>query len=394
MKRLLVVANPFPPMTSAGTTRVLRLLRHLPAQGWEATVLTADVGGPATPPDFVRVVRTPAIVPRQLLYGGGRSSKINSWLFVPDPYVLWAAGAIAAGRRLLAAEPFDAIFSSHPRASVHVAAAGLSRLSGVPWMADYRDRRFANDVRTYATPAHATATRWLETRVLRQAAVLSAINQFLLDDLLAHHPALAGRQHLLPNGYDDADPVEPADLGPGFWFVHTGRLYKREGSVEAFLEGLAKLPEDVKALFVGDAPRVAAVARRLGIEHRLRVEHSVPHARALGYQRAADALVLVNTRRRESTTSKIFEYLRAERPVFAITMAGGAADQLLATTGGAVTVDHDGDIGGALSSFYDAVRSGKGPVVDATELARYDMARITAELAAVLDQLPSKRRSR
>ncbi len=77
---------------------------------------------------------------------------------MPDPYVLWAATAVAAGRRLLAAEPFDAVFSSHPRASAHVAAAGLSRASGVPWLADYRDRHFANTVRPYATPLHAAAT--------------------------------------------------------------------------------------------------------------------------------------------------------------------------------------------------------------------------------------------
>ena len=30
MKRLLVVANPFPPVASAGTTRLVRFLRHLP----------------------------------------------------------------------------------------------------------------------------------------------------------------------------------------------------------------------------------------------------------------------------------------------------------------------------------------------------------------------------
>jgi len=394
VKRLLLVANPFPPMTSAGTTRVLRLLRHLPALGWEATVLTAEAQGPDTAPDFVRVVRTPAIVPRQLLHGGRRSSKVNAWLFAPDPYVLWAATAIAAGRRLLAAEPFDAIFSSHPRASVHVVAASLARSTGVPWLADYRDRRFANTVVPFASPAHEAASRRLETWALLQAGAVSAINQFILDDILVHHPSLAGRDHVLPNGYDDADPVEPADLGPGFWFVHTGRLYKREESVEAFLEALATLPEDVKALFVGDASRVETVIKRLGIEHRVRIEHSVPHARSLGYQRAADALLLVNTRRLESTTSKVFEYLRSGRPLFAITMTGGGASQLLATTGGSVMVDHDGDVRGALAGFLAAVRGGRGPEVDAAALARYDMARITAELAAVLDRLPSRRRPR
>jgi glycosyltransferase involved in cell wall biosynthesis len=394
VKRLLVVANPFPPMTSAGTTRVLRLLRHLPAHGWEPTVLTAEAQGPATAPDFVRVLRTPAIVPPRLLYGGGRSSKVNAWLFVPDPYVIWAATAIAAGRRLLADEPFDAIFSSHPRASVHVAAAGLARVSGVPWMADYRDRRFANEVRPYATPLHAAATRRLESRVLRHAAALSAINQPILDAIVERHPWLEGHTHVLPNGYDSTETATAAELGPGFWFVYTGRLYKREQPLEAFLTALAPLPKDVKALFVGDASRVQPLAAKLGIGDRVRVERLVPHAVSLGYQQAAGALLLMTGRRAESMSSKVFEYLHSGRPVFAITSPDSAASKLLAEVGGAVTVEHDADMTEPLARFVAEVRSGGGPAADADALSRYDMAGVTAELAAVLDRLPSSGRTR
>jgi glycosyltransferase involved in cell wall biosynthesis len=394
MKRLLVVANPFPPMTSAGTNRVLRFLRHLPAQGWEATVLTAEAQGPDTAPDFVRILRTPAIVPRQRLHGGRRSSQVNAWLFVPDPYVLWAATALAAGRRLLAAEPFDAIFSSHPRASVHIAAAGLTRASGVPWMADYRDPRFANDARPYATPLHAAATRRLEARVLRHAAALSAINQPILDAIVKRHPWLEGHSHVLPNGYDRAEAATTATLGPGFWFVYTGRLYQREQQLEAFLSALAALPKDVKALFVGDASRVQPLAAKLGIGDRVRVERLVPHAVALGYQQAADALLLMTGRRAESMSSKVFEYLHSGRPVFAITASHSAASKLLAEVGGGVTVEHDADLREPLSRFIADVRAGEGPVADAGALARYDMAGVTAELTAVLDRLSFRRRPR
>jgi len=399
VKRLLVVANPFPPMISAGTNRVLRVIRHLPAHGWDATVLTAEAQGSDSAPDFVRVLRTPAVLPRQFFYGGRRSNKVNEWLFVPDPYVLWAATAIVAGRRLLAAERFDAIFSSHPRASVHVVAADLSRVSGVPWMADYRDRRFANDARTYATPLHAAATRWLETRVLRQAAAVSAINQPILEAIVKHHPQFEGHAHVLPNGYDSTEAATAAELGPGFWFVYTGRLYNREAQLEAFLTALAALPKDVKALFVGDATRVQPLAAKLGISDRVRVERHVPHAEALGYQQAADALLLLTGRHVEATTSKVFEYLDSGGPVFTITAPHSEAGRLLAEVGGSVTVEHDADLPDVdvlepLTRFVAAVRSGDGPVADAGALARYDMAGVTGELAGILDRLPSPRRSR
>jgi glycosyltransferase involved in cell wall biosynthesis len=391
VKRLLVVANPFPPMASAGTTRVLRLLRHLPALGWEPTVLTADARGAAAVPDFVRVVRTPAPVPRQLLRGGRRSTKINAWLFVPDPYAPWVPTAIAGGRRLLARERFDAIFSSQPRSSVHVVAAALARASHLPWLADYRDPWFDNAFRTYPTRLHATADRRLEAHALRAAAALSAVNQPILDELLQRHPWLEGHAHVLPNGYDSTETATAAELGPGFWFVYTGRLYKREQQLEAFLTALADLPNDVNALFVGDAARVRPLAAKLRIGDRLRVEPLVPHAVALGYQKAADALLLMTGRRAESMSSKVFEYLHSGRPVFAITAPHSAASKLLAEVGGGVTVEHDADIHGPLARFVADVRSAGGPVADADALARYDMAGVTAELVAVLDRLPFRR---
>jgi glycosyltransferase involved in cell wall biosynthesis len=394
VKRLLVVANPFPPMISAGTNRVLRLLRHLPAQGWEPTVLTVEAKGPDVSPDFVRVLRTPALVPRQLLYGGRRSSLIDAWLFVPDPYVLWATTAFAAGRRLLAAERFDAVFSSHPQASAHVVAAGLTCASGVPWIADYRDRRFANTVRTYATPLHAAATQRLEARVLRHAAAVSAINQPILDAIVKYHPWLKGHTQVLPNGYDSTEAATAAELGPGFWFVYTGRLYKREQYLEAFLTALATLPRDVKALFAGDASRVQPLVNKLGLGDRVRVEGVVPHAVALGYQQAAGALLLITGKRTESMSSKVFEYLNSGCPVFAVTASRSAASKLLAEVGGAVTVEHDADMREPLASFVTDVRSARGPVIDAGAFARYDMARVTAELAATLDRISSRGRRR
>jgi len=386
VKRLLVVANPFPPMASAGTTRVLRFLRHLPDHGWETTVLTAEAHGPSPTPEFVRVVRTPTLAPRALREGG-RRARLTGWVFVPDPYAPWIPTAVAAGRRLLAAEPFDAVFSSHPRASAHVVAACLASRGGPPWLADYRDRRFANEVRPYPSAAHAAAMRRLEAHVLRRAAAVSAINRPILDDLVAHSPWLADRGHVLPNGYDEREPAAPVELGPGFWIVYTGRLYRRERVLEAFLRALAELPEDVKALFVGDAPRVEAQAERLGVAHRVRVEPLVPHDVALGYQRAADVLLLVTHERPESMSSKVFEYLRSGRPVFALTGPETAAARVLRDVGGAVAVAHDGEIAAELAGLVAAVRSGSAPAADAAALARYDVTTVTTELAAILDRL-------
>ncbi len=388
MKKVLVVANPYPPMVSAGTTRVVRFLRHLPEHDWEPTVLAARATGPAAEPPGVRVVRAPVPWPKQLLGGGKRSTRVNRWVAVPDPYFAWVGPAVLKGRELLRGERFDVLFSSSPRASVHLVAATLARMVGVPWLADYRDPWSTYQFRTYPTAAHKAAHARLEAWALHRAAAVTAVNRPIVDDLVARHPWLTGRAHVLPNGFDRSEKPAPVSLGAGFWLVHTGRLYGREQQVGAFLQALAALPPEVKVLFVGvDESRVRPDADRLGLGDRVRVEPFVPLPVALGYQRAADALLLVNGRRPESMSSKVFEYLQAGRPVFAISPAGSAARALFDEVGGGTCVLPDDPMAAPLAAFVAAVRGGSAPVADPSALERYELGHLTSKLATLLDGL-------
>jgi hypothetical protein len=388
MKRLLVIANPYPPMASAGTTRVVRFLRHLPEQGWEPVVLAAKGAGPAAEPPGVPVFRAPVPWPKQFLGGGRRSTRVNRWVAVPDPYFAWVGPAVLKGRELLARGHCDVVFSSSPRPSVHLVANLLAQHAGVPWLADYRDPWSTYQFRSYPTGAHRTAHARLEAWALRAATTVTAVNQPIVDDLVARHPWLAGHAHVLPNGFDRAEVPERVALGEGFWIVHTGRLYGREQQVSAFLEALASLPSDCKALFVGvDESRVRPDANRLGLGDRVRVEPLVPLPVALGYQRAADALLLVNGRRPESMSSKVFEYLQAGRPIFAISPAGSAARALFAEVGGGTCVLPDEPMSEPFAAFVAAARAGTAPVADVTALERYELGHLTSVLAGLLDEL-------
>jgi hypothetical protein len=375
-------------MASAGTTRVVRFLRHLPDEGWEPSVLTARATGPAAMPPGVPVTRAAVPWPKQLLRGGRRSMKVNRWVAVPDPYFAWVAPAVLKGREILRRERFDAVFSSSPRASVHLVAAFLSEHAGLPWLADYRDPWSTYQFRRYPTRAHRGAHFGLETWALRRATAVTAVNRPIVDDLVARHPWLSGRAHVLPNGFDRAEQPADVALGDGFWIVHTGRLYGREQQVAAFLEALAAQPPEVRALFVGvDESRVRPDADRLGLGDRVRVEPFVPLPVALGYQRAADALLLVNGRRPESMSSKVFEYLQSGRPIFAISPAGSAARGLFAEVGGGTCVLPDDPMGAPLAAFVAAVAAGTTPVADPAALERYELGHLTAELAGILDDL-------
>jgi glycosyltransferase involved in cell wall biosynthesis len=94
------------------------------------------------------------------------------------------------------------------------------------------------------------------------------------------------------------------------------------------------------------APALAGVVRLLG-----RVEH----ARALGLQQAADGLLLVTSVGvTQVATAKIYEYLAARKPIFALAHAN-AAVELLERSGGheAAPPDDEAAIAHALRAYVD-----------------------------------------
>ena len=446
-KRVLVVANPFPPMASGGNARIVRFCRHLPDHGWEPVVLTARASGPVPVPEDLQVVRAAAPTPaaayalarradaalraaRASRRPGGsaaplgwqaageqaaarqanageppasgetgsraaaptgtratsRQKTFNDWLFVPDTYVGWILPALRAGKRLLAEQHFDAVFSSYPRGSAHLVAAELVRAGGLPWLADYRDPWTTGSERRFASPAHKRAHAALEEHALRYAAQVTAVNAAILADLQRAYPFLQAHGEVISNGFDPDEPADRVDLGDGFWFVHTGRLYQRMGEVSRFLQALAVLPDDVRVLFLGvEGTQVRAEAERLGVGHRVRVEPFGAHAYALGCQRAADALLLITLAETESLTGKVFEYLASGKPVFAVTPSGSAAQQLLQRAGSSAWAEPHAAITEPLGRFVSAVRGGVLPARDLAVVAECDAGALTARLAALLD---------
>jgi hypothetical protein len=83
----------------------------------------------------------------------------------------------------------------------------------------------------------------------------------------------------------------------------------------------------------------------------------------------------------------VFEYLQAGRPIFAISPAGSAARTLFDTVGGAVCALPDEPMGAPLARFVADVRAGSAPTAALAALERYELGRLTAELAAILDGL-------
>ena len=143
----------YPPVHgSSGVHRTLNFSRYLPQYGWEPIVLTVTSNahaavepGESRIPPGVRVERAFALdTARDLAIKGAYLRA----LAVPDRWISWWPSGVAKGLSLLRRHRPRVIWSTFPIATAHLIALTLHRLSGLPWVADFRDPMTERDPAT------------------------------------------------------------------------------------------------------------------------------------------------------------------------------------------------------------------------------------------------------
>ncbi len=418
-RRVLVIAYYFPPMGLSGVQRVAKFVRYLPDHGWHPTVLTVTPGAYfAYDPTLlaevetagVEVVRTASWDPTRL-FGGGTTvalpderkrrwwAALNHMVFVPDNKVGWWPHAVRAGRRLLRRGAFAAVFSSAPPYTAHLVGASLARWAGLPLLTDFRDDWLGNPRHVYPTPLHRRLHARLERRVLAQSRYVLTINDPIREALQRRAGAAGGRAdvRVVPQGYDPADfDVPPVPRPPDrLRLVYSGIFYDAQ-TPDPFLRAMALLRERrpevrsrLEAVFVGLVPAASqALAGQLGLTDAVQWAGYLPHREAVRHLLAADVLWMTVGRRPGAegiSTSKLFEYFGARKPILALVPAG-AAREALRRHGAAVVVEPDDvpAIAGALGHLFDRWQTGTLPAPDRAYVERFDRRHLAGELAALL----------
>lgn len=415
MRHALFVAFHYPPeASSSGFLRTLKYTRYLGKLGWRVTVLTlnrnayavTDTSLEAQIPAEVRVVRTSFVdVKRHLAVRG----VYWSMLALPDRWIGWWPWAVAAGQRILKSDPVDMLYSTSPHATAHVVAGSLSRGSGVPWVADFRDPWY-EDPPEPGTPraTHATARQFERSVVRRAHRVVATTNRFR-DLLAARYPEEPRRKFVaIPNGYDEPDFASP---GPDerrasgeFLVVHAGSVNTEFRNPRPLFEAIRQVgdaglidPARLRLRFLGGGPFGDSAEMRQAIERtklngRVEFLPRVPYAAALSELRNADLLLLLQASRHtvDLVPAKLFEYLRAGRPVLALAGDGATAEVLNEVGGGWAVDPADGaGLREAIRAAYDAWTNGslRAMTANPVVLQKFTRERLTNQLVAEFDSV-------
>ena len=380
--RWLCIAYAFPPINRSGTHRTLGFVKHLDRLGWAATVLTVDPRGEsiddslnARVPSRTTIVRVPCPnlvgelkrltdwrtflrdsgtvdgrapasassrddrLPRAAGTGiAGRLRDGWDWfsrfLQTPDSRTGWILPAICAGLRTVRRQKPNVVYSTSPYASAHLIAYVVSRLTRIPWVADFRDPWRGNPFGDSVRPSLDAWDALLERRVLHAADAIVCCTPTMTRLVRKRYPALSGRTSTILNGFDTDlfEGIRPERNATVEQIVltHCGQFYGPRSPAVLFAalrratQQSPQLAGKVRLDLIGpddfDGRPLRTWAEESGVGGLVHVLGVKSHAETLAHMRGSDGLVLVGSQGAGAdlqVPNKLFEYLGAQRAIIA-----------------------------------------------------------------------------
>lgn len=368
----------------AASQTVTDKIPHLQAAGITPIVISSRTGHPDTELKHFRVFPAGPVGLRfdlrhvlQRRWGKGARYRLASSLVsvLLSPLILveklfwhgetqwsWWWPAARLGRKLIAAEKIDLIYSSGGAYAAHVAAADLKRRSGLPWIAEIHD--------PMVRPGEAPATRRqviqadVERQICEQADLVFWFTERALESARKRHPELRGRGRSLLPGVDLPGQELPAyRRGPVLVFGHFGSLsgtrnlaavihaIDRASNLDSGIATQVELHVYGEDLDAETRKAIDEVGGRVTVRAFGRLENDPVtgksgRQRVLERMRSVDVLLLhhgVEPACLEYIPSKFYEYLWMQRPILALVHQNPQFEGLLRKQGHDVVAATDSE---------------------------------------------------
>jgi len=405
--RVLIVAFHFPPQAgSSGGLRALKFCRYLPDFGWMPTVLTVKASAyertdprqlSDVPPD-VEILRAFSLDTRRHLSFRGAYPKI---LALPDRWSSWLLAAVPMGMRAIKERNIDVILSTYPTATAVMVGYLLHRLTGKPWIVDFRDSMteegYPPDPQTFRV------YRWIERQAIRHASALLFTAPGAIRMYRRRYEILnAEKCVLLPNGYDEADfesIVFVREPNRRLRLLHSGLVYPWERDPLPLFRALSKLKAEgkisnetlsIELRASGNETEFQKHLDELDIDDIVHFLPALPYRLSLQDAAEADALLLLQGACCDhQIPAKVYEYLRMGKPILALTSEAGDTAGLLTEAGGASVIDlaDESAIHHKLPEFLSQVRAGRHGIPVPAKSRIYSRRSQAEKLSQYLDKI-------
>ena len=432
-KKVLMIAFAFPPMGGAGVQRSLKFAKYLPDFHWLPVIIKADLlDGNAKDYSFLKELNNNikihnSFCPQLKFFRNGRTNihknveflkknsrfinnliqMIKTLIFIPDRNVAWLPFVLIKAIKVIKEDKIDLIYTTSDPYADHLIGYLLKKLTGKPWVADFRDP-WTDDIshsnEYYQAPFGKFRKRIdlaLEKKVIKHADCVVGTTEEIVVSFLGRYPKETQEKCLtITNGYDEEDFLGqgrcPSREDGRFTICYSGSFAR---SPDNFLVALKKLLDDnnalrreIRVIFAGYMPSgVRECIGQLKLEDQVDLIGYVPHKESIEYLLRSDVLLLNLTsdeRERLILPGKIFEYMRAKKPILALVPKGAAAEIINKyRIGNVVDPDNVVGISNVIEEMYYKYKRGSLKIEPVGAIDNFERKKLTRKLADCFNEL-------
>ena len=350
LKKFLLITYYFPPYGGGGVYRNLSFAKYLPAFGWEPIVIAPkpkhhywafDYSLLDEVPESVRVFRTTSVEPFYLFSALDKlglsklRNAVNEYLFIPDDKIGWIPSTLMRAIAIAKSDDIKVIYTSSPPHSVHLTGYLLKKLTGKPWVADFRDQWTFNPLYEPSCRAIDILNTFLEDRAYRVCDGITHVTHTDRFRISGKYDVPLDKIITIANGYDEVDFSGKSRHGHSDDFIisYFGSFYGgREKTADNFLRGIELalrkdrwLSQKTKIVFCGNTHIDHKWLKHSKMKEIIRVTHFKSHSKAIERMCMSSLLLLMLTHKDTNViTAKLYEYLASGKPILALVPDGEA----------------------------------------------------------------------
>ncbi len=452
MKKILIISYHFPPSMKVGGKRVSNFAKMLPAYGWESYVLTIKdhylreldlerlkdlntvrVFKAGQLPNIRQIylklkvlcfsifkrryfaldeleelhVQTKSDVNPETPFQRLKYWLISLFIMLPDEERSWIIPAAFRAFKVIKLYKINCIVTSSPPHSVQLIGLLVKKITGVKWIADFRDPWMTPPPNTlaleYRTALAGKIELWMERKVMQNADIVLTTNKAICNMYKKSFNAVdSSKFFCVTNGFDlqEYDSLKHLNKYEKFTLVYAGSLYCGRSPEAMFkairaliLEGKLNV-NDVRIKLVGycgyvDNRPTKEIIESYGLGSVVEVSEQVPYSRSLEIIKQSHLALLLATNQPFQVPAKIYDYIGLGVKTLALTEQGATAD--LVKSNGVGQAFSFSDIEGIKKFIYQAFRDKDLPLSQSSMevISKYDTRSIVKDLASLLDKAAS-----
>lgn len=415
--KALIITYYWPPAGGSGVQRWLYFVKYLREFGVEPIVFTAsnakypimDASLQKQIPDGIEVItqkiwepgsrnnkkntassgflaKKPSLLQRLKLY-------IRANYFIPDARMFWINPSAKKIIKYIKNNQVDIIITTGPPHSVHLIGKKVKEKTNIKWLADFRDPWVEIDYFHHLPLSKSNKNKHLllETEVLKKADIVTVVSKTMQEKYAKVQPNC----HVITNGYDDIELSKKPEMDKPFTMTHIGMLNSDRNPL-LFWEVIAELVDEnedfeqnIQINLVGTiADEVRNSIRSFELERFVNYTQYLPNHAIAPFQLKSQLLLLIVNNvpsAKNIITGKVYEYLRAKRPILAIAPTDGDLAEIINDTKSGIIVDFDNKEGlrESILKYFELFRKNKLKI-QSKGIEKYHRKNLTKQLSELL----------